>query len=112
MLSKARALKARLVAAPTGFEKDGEVADLVGYLVQQDSEGGQHAQARAGQEAATDGQAVGEVVDTVSQQVQVPSRLANRIACLFLFMSVLISIEKTGESRQDHDGRPRRLVCK
>ena len=44
-------------------------------LVDEDGEGGQQADARAGQEAAADGQAVSEVIHAVSQQVQIASRL-------------------------------------
>ena len=44
-------------------------------LVDQDGEGGEQADARAGQEAAADRQAVGEVVHAVGQQVQVAGSL-------------------------------------
>ena len=50
-------------------KQDGEVSDLVRYLVHQDGKGGDEAELEGGEEAGGDGKAVDEVVDTVGRQV-------------------------------------------
>ena len=57
------------------LNKDSKVSNLVGDLMQEDGDGGDHPQGVATQEWGSNGQAIGEVVSEVSRQVQVPSHL-------------------------------------
>lgn len=58
-----------------GLDEDGKVSDLVRHLVQQDGDGGYHADGRPNQEGGADSQTVCEVVREVGRQVQVARHL-------------------------------------
>lgn len=84
----------RLPARETRLQEYGEIADLVRYLVHENGEGGETAQAEGDEEGAAQREPVREVVDHVGYQVQVTRNMFLAVGDVLLIIRhfILLSL--------------------